>query len=89
MFTAVLKGETHQKDLKQSACILPISVGQQYHEGDKFAATIELINVTFGECTIVIADTLGRHTALRESAEERSEERRVGKECRARWSPYH
>ena len=23
------------------------------------------------------------------SAEERSEERRVGKECRSRWSPYH
>ena len=22
-------------------------------------------------------------------AEERSEERRVGKECRSRWSPYH
>ena len=24
-----------------------------------------------------------------ELAEERSEERRVGKECRSRWSPYH
>ena len=24
-----------------------------------------------------------------ESPEERSEERRVGKECRSRWSPYH
>ena len=23
------------------------------------------------------------------SKEERSEERRVGKECRSRWSPYH
>ena len=23
------------------------------------------------------------------SSEERSEERRVGKECRSRWSPYH
>ena len=23
------------------------------------------------------------------AAEERSEERRVGKECRSRWSPYH
>ena len=23
------------------------------------------------------------------SADERSEERRVGKECRSRWSPYH
>ena len=24
-----------------------------------------------------------------EEVEERSEERRVGKECRSRWSPYH
>ena len=24
-----------------------------------------------------------------ESLKERSEERRVGKECRSRWSPYH
>ena len=24
-----------------------------------------------------------------DSAEDRSEERRVGKECRSRWSPYH
>src|SRR5258706_5117175 len=26
---------------------------------------------------------------LRKAIEERSEERRVGKECRSRWSPYH
>ena len=30
---------------------------------------------------------LGR--ALDEKAPSRSEERRVGKECRSRWSPYH
>ena len=27
--------------------------------------------------------------ALAESMAKRSEERRVGKECRSRWSPYH
>jgi len=26
---------------------------------------------------------------MRQSSSERSEERRVGKECRSRWSPYH
>ena len=26
---------------------------------------------------------------LKETASARSEERRVGKECRSRWSPYH
>ena len=34
------------------------------------------------------ADQLSRHYFVRLSAE-RSEERRVGKECRSRWSPYH
>ena len=28
-------------------------------------------------------------TTLLEAATTRSEERRVGKECRSRWSPYH
>ena len=32
-----------------------------------------------------MADTLGVST----QAVARSEERRVGKECRSRWSPYH
>ena len=27
--------------------------------------------------------------AVENTAEVRSEERRVGKECRSRWSPYH
>ena len=33
----------------------------------------------------------GKTTSLRnfEPGEIRSEERRVGKECRSRWSPYH
>jgi len=31
----------------------------------------------------------GRYALFRAGKEERSEERRVGKECRSRWSPYH
>src|SRR2546422_10119432 len=31
----------------------------------------------------------GRVTDRRGQSERRSEERRVGKECRSRWSPYH
>ena len=30
-----------------------------------------------------------RHIILKEVGAKRSEERRVGKECRSRWSPYH
>jgi tRNA-dependent cyclodipeptide synthase len=66
MFRTKLKGEIN-KDTKRSACMLPISVGQKYHENDKFIATIELINSQFGECTVVVADTLARHTSLKES----------------------
>ena len=32
---------------------------------------------------------LGKAYTLRKLADLRSEERRVGKECRSRWSPYH
>ena len=35
------------------------------------------------------SDHLSRLDALREACLRRSEERRVGKECRSRWSPYH
>jgi class 3 adenylate cyclase len=31
----------------------------------------------------------GRSVPVRQVSEDRSEERRVGKECRSRWSPYH
>ena len=41
-----------------------------------------------------IADTYYRvnanvHRGVHTLSQERSEERRVGKECRSRWSPYH
>ena len=37
-----------------------------------------------------IATVIGKGGAtIREIVETRSEERRVGKECRSRWSPYH
>ena len=39
----------------------------------------------FGYDTAVISGTIAQVTHLFQ----RSEERRVGKECRSRWSPYH
>src|SRR2546425_12652895 len=36
-----------------------------------------------GEVTINARELMGRRASMR------SEERRVGKECRSRWSPYH
>lgn len=47
---------------KFDSCMLTISVGQQVHEGEKFKATLELINNNFKKCTIGVCDTLQRHS---------------------------
>ena len=38
---------------------------------------------------LTLIGAISLFTLLGCSNEERSEERRVGKECRSRWSPYH
>ena len=38
---------------------------------------------------IIVDGTITRHGLADINSEDRSEERRVGKECRSRWSPYH
>src|SRR3712207_9215427 len=40
-----------------------------------------------GRCGLTVLAT--RHAILASRFSSRSEERRVGKECRSRWSPYH
>src|SRR5256886_10159435 len=49
---------------------------------ERLKTLFELPQLRHG-CLIVSADTLMQRLAPR------SEERRVGKECRSRWSPYH
>lgn len=51
-----------RKQFFKSKCLMPISVGQMVHEGEKFIATLELINRTFNDCTILIDDTIQRYT---------------------------
>ena len=58
-------------------CALPISFGLKKHaieQGDKKSYFSKFFE-TYG--------------GLTPSTFRRSEERRVGKECRSRWSPYH
>ena len=42
-----------------------------------------------GITTLLGANGAGKTTTLKAISGLRSEERRVGKECRSRWSPYH
>lgn len=51
-----------RKMFPQSTCLMPISVGQAIHEGEKFSAVIKLINSTFKKCTILVDDSVQRHT---------------------------
>jgi len=46
-----------------------------------FQQTLEMSDALVGED--------GNRRSFKDFKEERSEERRVGKECRSRWSPYH
>ena len=49
-----------------------------------------LAGICFMLCFGFISSYCGvRYTAYRKDRQDRSEERRVGKECRSRWSPYH
>lgn len=45
-----------------STCVLPISVGWDYHEGEAFQATIDLVCQRFSFCRVVVCDTLQRHS---------------------------
>lgn len=54
--------DQQKKEFKDAKCALLISVGQKYHEGEKFNASIKLANKHFSFCNILVGDTLQRHT---------------------------
>src|SRR3712207_671917 len=63
---------------------------------DKKAAKRVLRKLLKRQCRaprVMVTDKLASYSAVKDevmpSVEHRSEERRVGKECRSRWSPYH
>lgn len=53
--------ENERMELKKSVCLFTISVGQQSHEGERFEATIELINKSFSSSIMLLDDSLQRH----------------------------
>lgn len=54
--------EEFKKEFHASRCLLTISVGQEVHEGEKFYKTIDLVNLSFKECIILVDDSLQRHS---------------------------
>src|SRR5256885_11128545 len=64
-------------------CALPISFYTVLSEGDDQQDPIADAARAILDGHVVLS------RALAESGHYRSEERRVGKECRSRWSPYH
>ena len=61
---------------------------------ERYQANVKLYNQKCGEKNILVKkreDILKENKKYEEEIgrSSRSEERRVGKECRSRWSPYH
>lgn len=53
---------SYKEKFQEASVVLLISVGQNYHEGEKLEATINFINERFKCCKIMVNDTLQRHT---------------------------
>src|SRR5256884_3802288 len=76
-------------------CALPISFLQQSNavlNHDVYAALERITaptQITFGRTDQVTSTRFADQMMRKIRNSERSEERRVGKECRSRWSPYH
>src|SRR6266487_573362 len=58
------------------------------HEAMPFKQALETLGDTVSAAHVLVITTMPRG-ALQIAQPARSEERRVGKECRSRWSPYH
>ena len=77
--------------MQKSDCIIGVEHVSKFF-GDKAVLNDVNLSVRKGEFVTILGPSgCGKTTLLRLIAgfQTRSEERRVGKECRSRWSPYH
>lgn len=62
-YVAKFRNLTFDKDtLFNNTCFVPVSLGQEYHEGRKFESIMQLVEKTFKDCVIIVSDLLHRHT---------------------------
>ena len=84
--TFILKKENSYSNLEYITLIVGISVIVVLIHRFQYDSVFTKIYTETANTRIKLAETLRK---LPLSFAERSEERRVGKECRSRWSPYH
>src|SRR3989441_12392400 len=70
-------------------CVRPLSHFNLVHDQRHTAVAIDTNEGVGGEPVILHTPRHRQTEAEQQTAADRSEERRVGKECRSRWSPYH
>src|SRR2546421_3171478 len=76
-------------------CALPIFEAEKegwavwIHSEDQLEKARELLRTYLGNPRDPKYEKNSKQAAELKEREQRSEERRVGKECRSRWSPYH
>lgn len=59
-----------RKIFYKAHCLMPISIGQKVHEGEKFIATMRLVERTFARCTILLDDSVQKYTLKIKSEED-------------------
>ena len=85
-----LAGEDYFRSLERKlVASLSDYDGAVISTGGGVGADDENMRALSEHCTVVWLDATPRTIFYRLKNTKRSEERRVGKECRSRWSPYH
>src|SRR5579884_2341600 len=61
MYKISISGHFGSKTVASKHCVIVISLGQKYHEGEIFLESLKKITSMFTDVSILIADTLQRH----------------------------
>src|SRR3712207_4855095 len=91
----VRTAEDYQKGHIPTSVSLPLARVLENDQPEKIVSFLEELGISDNTPVVVYDDTFGALAARVAwtfqyvGHDNRSEERRVGKECRSRWSPYH
>src|SRR3712207_8697275 len=86
-FSSRRRHTRYWRDWSSDVCSSDLTLEHKFSEGGQFITSLPI--GTEAQANVFPGDTRTVRDAIELSAHIRSEERRVGKECRSRWSPYH